>query len=166
MTIDEATFARLPAHLQTLFTKLANPSSDEVLAGFPESVSQGGDGYKNSMFCGGKSTGGHGLGDSGSAARFFYTAKADQAERHAGLDGKGNTHPTVKPVSLMQWLVRLVTPPGGTVLDCFMGSGSTGIACQREQFSFIGCELSPEYVAIAEARLRQDAGLFAQVDAA
>ncbi len=77
-----------------------------------------------------------------------------------------STHPTVKPVSLMQWLVRLVTPPGGTVLDPFMGSGSTGIACQREQFDFIGCELSPEYAAIAEQRLRHDAGLFADVRAA
>ncbi len=153
---------------------LVHDSSDEVLAGFPESnvqktrsnpdkesVTDQVFGFKNKQ-----KNGAEYLGDSGSAARFFYTAKADQAERHAGLDGKGNTHPTVKPVSLMQWLVRLVTPPGGVVLDPFMGSGSTGIACQREQFSFIGCELSPEYAAIAEARLRQDAGLFADVRAA
>ncbi len=150
---------------------LCTDGSDEVLAGFPETTSGGvthqprrsGYGYDADRDSG---TTVQRDPDSGSAARFFYTAKADQAERHAGLDGKGNTHPTVKPVSLMQWLVRLVTPPGGTVLDCFMGSGSTGIACQREQFSFIGCELSPEYAAIAEARMRQDAGLFADVRAA
>lgn len=96
--------------------------------------------------------------DSGSAARFFYCAKATTEER-----GEGNNHPTVKPQALMQWLVRLVTPKGGTVLDPFMGSGSTGLACQREQFSFIGCEMSPEYAAIAERRMTQDAGLFANI---
>jgi DNA modification methylase len=98
------------------------------------------------------------VGDTGSAARFFYCAKATTDER-----GEGNNHPTVKPVSLMCWLVRLVTPKGGTVLDPFMGSGSTGLACQAEQFSFIGCEMSPEYAAIAEQRMRDSAGLFADV---
>lgn len=66
-----------------------------------------------------------------------------------------NHHPTVKPVDVMQWLVRLITPPGGTVLDPFMGSGSTGIACQREGVSFIGMEIHDPYVTIAEARLGQ-----------
>lgn len=86
-------------------------------------------------------------GDSGGAPRFFYTAKASTAERD------GATHPTVKPVALMRWLVRLVTPPGGTVLDPFMGSGSTAIACHHEGFGFLGIELSPEYVAMAERRI-------------
>jgi DNA modification methylase len=70
----------------------------------------------------------------------------------------------VKPVSLMEWLVKLVTPMGGTVLDPFMGSGSTALACDRLQFDFIGCELSPEYAAVAEARLRDSAGMFASVE--
>jgi len=64
-----------------------------------------------------------------------------------------NSHPTVKPVKLMQYLVRLVTPKGGTVLDPFMGSGSTGIACKKENFDFIGIDLDAEYCKIAEARI-------------
>lgn len=73
----------------------------------------------------------------------------------AGRTSKGrrNTHPTVKPIALMRWLCRLVTPPGGTVLDPFTGSGSTGAAAVQEQLNFVGCELSEEYVAIAEARI-------------
>ena len=92
--------------------------------------------------------------DSGGASRFFYCAKASGAER-----GEGNTHPTVKPVALMQWLVRLVTPGGGLVLDPFAGSGSTGIAATREGFSFIGLEREAEYVAIARRRILDDAPL-------
>jgi len=64
-----------------------------------------------------------------------------------------NAHPTVKPTDLMAYLCRLVTPPGGVVLDPFMGSGSTGKAAMREGFRFIGCELSPEYMTIARARI-------------
>lgn len=86
--------------------------------------------------------------DSGGASRFFYTAKASRKER-----GDGNTHPTVKPVALMRWLVRLVTPPGGTVLDPFTGSGTTGLACKAEGFHFLGIEQDEKYVAIANARL-------------
>lgn len=89
-------------------------------------------------------------GDSGGASRFFYTAKASTAER-----GAGNTHPTVKPVDLMRWLVRLVTPPGGLVLDPFAGSGTTGVACVAEGFRFVGVEREAEYVEIAARRLRQ-----------
>ena len=66
---------------------------------------------------------------------------------------RANSHPTVKPVELMRHLVRLVTPPGGVVLDCFLGSGSTAIACEMEGFAWIGIEREPEYVRIAEARL-------------
>jgi DNA modification methylase len=75
-----------------------------------------------------------------------------------------SSHPTVKPIALMRWLVRLVTPKGGTCLDPFMGSGSTGLACDAEQFDFIGCEMSPEYAAIAERRIRDAAGMFAQIE--
>ncbi len=87
-------------------------------------------------------------GDSGSAARFFYCAKASKKDR-----GEGNVHPTVKPTDLMRYLVRLVTPPGGTVLDPFMGSGSTGRGAVLEGFSFIGIEMSIEYMDIADARI-------------
>lgn len=121
-----------------------------------------------------------GYGDTGSAARFFYCAKASKQDRDEGLEGfelrkvstmneyvhpsegrtadknggpKANHHPTVKPTSLMRWLVRLVTPPGGVVLDPFAGSGSTGKAAMLEGFDFIGMELDPEYLEIARARI-------------
>ncbi len=66
-----------------------------------------------------------------------------------------NFHPTVKPVDLMRWLVRLVTPPGGVVLEPFMGSGTTGVACAFERFGFVGFEREAEYFAIAEARIER-----------
>ncbi|MBY3263852.1 site-specific DNA-methyltransferase [Rhizobium laguerreae] len=86
--------------------------------------------------------------DSGSAARFFYSAKADK------LDRLGSKHPTVKPVDLMQWLVRLVTPKGGVVLDPFAGSGSTGEAAWREGMRCILVEREEEYQADIAERLR------------
>ena len=114
----------------------------------------------------------------GSAARYFFCAKASRHDRDHGLEGMEektlqaygdfagtpdhgpkqnvrakNFHPTVKPHSLMRWLCRLITPPGGTILDPFMGSGSTGKAAIREGFSFIGIELDPEYAEIARKRI-------------
>ncbi len=86
--------------------------------------------------------------DAGSAARFFYCAKASRADR-----GTGNTHPTVKPTALMAYLCRLITPPGGTVLDPFTGSGSTGVAAVREGFRFIGIESQAAYLEIAHQRI-------------
>lgn len=91
-------------------------------------------------------------GDSGGASRFFYCSKASKKEKTAGLEDK-NTHPTVKPIDLMRYLVKLVTPPGGIVLDPFLGSGTTGIAAILEGFDFIGIEQSPEYMEIAKARI-------------
>jgi hypothetical protein len=86
-------------------------------------------------------------GDTGGASRFFYTAKASRAERNAGIpDGMTNSHPTVKSVSVMRWLVRLVTPPGGLVLDPFLGSGTTGIAAILEGFRFVGIEQDAHYL--------------------
>jgi len=103
-----------------------------------------------------------GYPDEGGASRFFYTPKTSRAERENGrpYGTDRNHHPTVKPVDLMQWLCRLVTPPGGLVLDPFVGSGSTGMAALREGFDFIGIEREPEYVAIARARIVGDAPLF------
>lgn len=118
-------------------------------------------------------------GDSGSAARFFYCAKTSKKDRDEGLDGfetrkagslnmrtdnhselngmttspQKNDHPTVKPTSLMQYLCRLITPPNGTILDPFMGSGSTGKAAMHEGFNFIGMELDEHYCDIAKARI-------------
>jgi site-specific DNA-methyltransferase (adenine-specific) len=89
--------------------------------------------------------------DEGSAARFFYCPKVSKKERNRGLDK--NNHPTVKPIELMKYLCRLVTPKGGTILDPFMGSGSTGMAAKNEGFEFIGIEKEKEYFEIAEQRI-------------
>lgn len=108
-------------------------------------------------------------GDEGGASRYFprfrYTPKADRSERERGCEmlppGKGgirNTHPTVKPVELMRWLVRLSCPPGGLVFDPFAGSGTTGIACALEGRHFLGIELDPESVDIARARIAHVTG--------
>ena len=82
-------------------------------------------------------------------ARYFYSPKANNSEK-----GEGNTHPTVKPQELMKYLCRLVTPKDGTVLDPFMGSGSTGMAAKDEGFKFIGIEKEKEYFEIAEKRIK------------
>ena len=175
-------FGRWPANF-------IHDGSDEVVALFPDTnksrsalMGKGGDDKGNSIY--GKyadvqSVRGHD-DNGGSAARFFYCAKASKRDRNEGLDGfeakrdhdgredgnprgsnprnrtndkKVNHHPTVKPTTLMQYLVRLVTPPNGTVLDPFMGSGSTGKACAYEGFDFIGIEQSAEYIEIAQARI-------------
>jgi hypothetical protein len=170
--------------------------SPEVVAGFPVSKSTGGEpasGEQNRHGIYGsrirQRTGrGVGKGDTGTAARFFYSAKASRAERERGLthrepetvgDGRAvaadnayqrgkterrNVHPTVKPVSVMRWLVRLVTPPSGVVLDPFTGSGTTGIACALEGFDFVGCELSADYAQIARARIQHARNYPAQWD--
>jgi hypothetical protein len=116
---------------------------------------------------------------------FLYCGKASREERNAGLDGmpesdrdtefmnsamclqpdgelhekqrlsRANHHPTVKPVALVQWLCRLITPPGGLILDCFLGSGTTAVAAIREGFRLVGIEKEAEYLAIAEARIAE-----------
>lgn len=92
----------------------------------------------------------------GDAARFFYSPKADADDRNDG--GIRNPHPTVKPTDLMRYLVRMVTPLGGVVLDPFMGSGSTGRGAIAEGCRFVGIDLSPEFVEIARARIEVLAG--------
>ena len=91
-------------------------------------------------------------GDDGSASRYFYCAKTSKAERNQGTEKK-NVHPTVKPIKLMKYLCRLITPKGGTILDPFMGSGSTGMAAKEENFDFVGIEKEEEYFNIATARI-------------
>jgi DNA modification methylase len=132
--------------------------SDEVLELFPDSKG----------------------GDSGSAARFFYCAKASRTERNTGLEHlqpqrhfdrpsdnlpsgdnprnrtntpQTNFHPTVKPLALIHYLIKLVTPPGGTILDPFLGSGTTAVAATQLGHPWIGCELTPDYWPIIEARV-------------
>lgn len=137
------TIGRFPANL-------IHDGSDEVVAGFPETssgVPTAGD--RNGGIYGEfaqRSMTNHGA-SSGSAARFFYSAKAD------GNDRLGSKHPTVKPVDLMQWLCRLITPPGGVVLDCFAGTGTTGEAAWREGFSAILMEREEEYQADIRKRM-------------
>jgi site-specific DNA-methyltransferase (adenine-specific) len=89
----------------------------------------------------------------GGASRFFYVAKASKRDRNEGLED-ANAHPTVKPTELMRYLVKLITPPGGIVLDPFTGSGSTGKAAILEGFDFIGIELTEDYWPIIEGRLK------------
>lgn len=133
---------------------LIHDGSEEVVGLFPETASgtlsaghKRGSGVTSYDGGGGVVSRDYG-NDSGSAARFFYCAKASRADR-----GAGNVHPTVKPTDLMRYLCRLVTPPGGVVLDPFAGSGSTGKAAVLEGFRFLGIEREAEYVEIARARI-------------
>jgi site-specific DNA-methyltransferase (adenine-specific) len=182
--IDKANnFGRWPANF-------IHDGSGEVLELFPETAASKSTPRHNGEF---KSVAkgreyprvGYGHDDNGgSAARFFYCAKASRGERDAGCDaldhlsagqctnrqdgsaglnspragagrtsGARNNHPTVKPITLMRYLVRLITPPAGATLDPFMGSGTTGIAALQEGARFIGIELLKDYFDIAEARL-------------
>lgn len=183
---EEESAGRWPANL-------IHDGSDEVLAAFPDAKGQQGDlcGHSKDRLSNGIF--GHmkaardaiaRVETETSAARFFYCAKASQADRNAGCDGlplvewadgapnnvrgdqintttgrklevqkSRNPHPTVKPTTLMRYLVRLVTPPGGTVLDMFTGSGSTGRGAVLEGFNFIGIEREGEYIPIAKARI-------------
>jgi site-specific DNA-methyltransferase (adenine-specific) len=152
--ITKLNAGRFPANL-------IHDGSDEVLALFPDTTSgmmKAGQHRRNSIGKGGyhgnfpdEATGIDTYGDSGSAARFFYCAKVSRSER-----GDDNHHPTVKPVDLMCYLVRLVCRAGGTVLDPFMGSGTTGIACIREGMKFIGIERDEHYFEIARKRLEAE----------
>lgn len=151
MRIGVSTWIRLPSHLQALFRKLPNYGSEEVVGAFPDSnlgaprtikasasIGYGGsDKAFETQFHGGE----------GSAARFFYTAKADSDERI------GSKHPTVKPVDLMQYLVRLITPKGGLVLDPFAGTGTTGEAAYREGMRAVLIEREPDYQADTRRRM-------------
>lgn len=164
---------------------LIHDGSEEVLAAFPEAQGQLARARTDAVPHGNQVYGAlknvtsqpEPRGDGGSAARFFYCAKATRADRNDGLESgpvpavtagatmrdretanwsarNGNHHPTVKPTDLMRYLCRLVTPAGGLVLDPFAGSGSTGRAAIAEGYQFVGIELDPEYAAIAEARCR------------
>jgi hypothetical protein len=94
-----------------------------------------------------------GFSDLGGASRFFYCAKASRSERNTG--DADNTHPTVKPVDLVMWLIRLITPPGGLILDSFMGSGTTIFAAHELNFPAIGIDKDEESCETAAKRLSQ-----------
>lgn len=175
---------------------LIHDGSDEVVAAFPQAPGAQGvvtgkepsTSTRNNLGLYGERAQSNPRCDTGSAARFFYCAKADRADRNEGLHGmptkqqdpsrepgrpggenprnrgaaeRENHHPTVKPTDLMRYLCRLVTPKGGTVLDPFMGSGSTLKAAELEGFSGIGIELEAEYIEIARRRIASDMPLFA-----
>jgi site-specific DNA-methyltransferase (adenine-specific) len=149
----------------------------------PSTYKRNADGFGQTSYGLGEAAGKESLnyGDSGGASRFFYVAKASKRDRNEGLDdldaqrhsdreladgvggdnprnrtnqAKQNFHPTVKPTSLMEYLIKLVTPPQGTVLDPFTGSGSTGKAAILQGFDFIGIEMTEEYLPIIEGRLK------------
>lgn len=130
---------------------LIHDGSDEVVSLFPSSMAgrESQERGVGGIWSGVSTTPcGPQYGDSGSAARFFYCAKASSSER-----GDGNIHPTVKPIALMRYLCRLVTPEGGIVLDPFAGSGTTILAATDEGFGAIGIELNHEYAEIAIRRM-------------
>ena len=173
--VDQLDAGRFPANF-------IHDGSDEVLELFPDTkggtwnTTKGARHFNNDGEPTGYATSKQDS-STGSAARFFYCAKANKKDRNEGLDrfadkevhrygagiGEGltpnapandkNHHPTVKPTDLMRYLCRLITPPNGTVLDPFTGSGSTGKAALLEGFNFIGIEQSEEYAAIAQARI-------------
>lgn len=140
---------------------IIHDGSDEVVNEFPITKS----GYNKSSYKNTRNDDGiinktfesndGGYGDVGSASRFFYCPKAGPSERKFDSDNK-NTHPTVKPIKLMRYLVRLVTPKNGVVLDPFMGSGTTGVACKADGFDFIGMEMNDDYFDIANKRMNTD----------
>jgi DNA modification methylase len=140
-TVASSEKGRWPANI-------VHDGSDEVVAAFPVSVSTIGKprGAASGEGWGMTATGAE-YADAGSAARFFYTAKADAEDR------LGSKHPTVKPLDLMQYLCRLVTPPGGTVLDPFAGTGTTGEAAWREGFRAVLIEREEEYQADIARRM-------------
>jgi site-specific DNA-methyltransferase (adenine-specific) len=180
----ESNLGRFPANL-------IHDGSDEVVGLFPNSKSAGE--YKKdklntfipeeAMFPLGYQTNAY-AGDSGSASRFFYCAKASKKERNIGCEGleekervnyggfhseqglinnnrnpenrkpTTNNHPTVKPIALMEYLVKLVSREGQVILDPFMGSGTTGMACKKLNRDFVGIEMNEDYMEIAKARIK------------
>lgn len=179
----------VPTDLGRWPANVIHDGSLDVLAAFPEAKGQQGfvgerHGDRDSVNCygdWGPRPDTPPRADSGSAARFFYCAKATKADRDEGIEGdeqqfvqwqtangtsgkasslsegrdtrRKNIHPTVKPVELMRYLCRLITPDGGIVLDPFMGSGSTGKAAVLDGYRFIGIEKEPQYIEIARARI-------------
>ncbi len=162
---DQHPMGRWPANvlLDEDAAALLDEQTGELISGAVAAETQRGAFGGNGIY--GKANG-DGMGrsyptDSGGASRFYYVAKPSREERNYGTDRNG--HPTVKPIEVIRWLVKLITPPNGTVLDPFMGSGTTGMACRYEQRAFLGIEREAEYFAIAKSRIEAVAPLFAEV---
>ena len=152
--VNGNSIGRFPANL-------LHDNSEEVRGCFPEQKSgkKTGkhDGFgRNGIYSKAGAVETYTWGDSGNASRFFksiiYQAKSSKSERTSG-GTITNGHPTIKPIALMSYLIKMVTPEGGTVLDPFMGSGSTGVAAKENGYSFIGIDMTPEYVEIAKKRI-------------
>jgi DNA modification methylase/transcriptional regulator with XRE-family HTH domain len=147
--VNGSTSGRWPANV-------AHDGSDDVVEAFPDRASCNSPSLakaRGAILQGERSQGAIYPGENGNASRFFYSAKADEGDRLA------SKHPTVKPVDLIRWLVRLVTPPGGTVLDPFAGSGTTAMACMAEGFDCIVVEREAEYAADIRRRIAHVHGL-------
>jgi DNA modification methylase len=154
--INEERIGRFPANL-------LHDNSEEVRECFPETKSGKIKPYTekpispSSFNFVGRKKPAFDYADNGNASRFFksiiYTPKASKSERNKGCEELPNNHPTVKPIALMEYLINMITPKGGVVLDPFMGSGSTGVACKNLKREFIGIEKEAEYLKIAEARI-------------
>lgn len=186
-TVVGSEFGRWPANvlLDEEAAAMLDEQTGELQSGGGERESNSGIGLRGNTFT--RRTECTVPASTGGASRFYYVAKPSREERDYGTDGltarprdvsrkdgnpggdnprnrglqpRGNFHPTVKPVELMRWLVRLVTPPGGTVLDPFAGSGTTGMACRYEQRAFLGIEREADYVAIAQRRIDAVTPLF------
>ena len=162
-----------PDYTQEMNTKgrypanLIHDGSDEVVELFPRAKggafpAKRGDASLGTFASGQETEGGYrAMGDDGSAARFFYCAKANTKERNHGMGEEKNTHPTVKPTELMRYLVRLITPNKGVVLDPFMGSGTTAVVSQKLNRKWLGSELSPNYCELIQKRIDEvQGGLF------
>lgn len=156
---DRKRVAYVPNELGRYPSNIITDGSDEVVSLFPDSNGAGkslprvkitgygdGIGTGKSEYLGGERIPFE--SGTGSAARFFYCAKASRKER-----GEGNTHPTIKPIALMEYLIKLVAPENGVVLDPFLGSGTTGIAALNTGRGFVGIERDEEYFNIAEGRI-------------
>jgi DNA modification methylase len=193
-TIVGSEFGRWPANvvIDEVAAEAIDAQTGEL--GFSAGTEVSGEAHPNGIY-GSRQKQGRGqigFGDAGGASRFYYCAKPSRDERDMGCHGlaerqrdesrkegnpggdnprnrglqpRGNFHPTVKPIDLMRWLVRLVTPEGGTVLDPFTGSGTTGCACAYEARQFIGIEREADYIQIAERRIAACLPLFAEARA-
>jgi len=153
MTSESTLTGRFPANL-------IHDGSDEVVELFPNTKSgsvknstNNFNGSNNINIGGGMLSPENSYGDSGSASRFFYCAKASKSERNRGVED-GNKHPTVKPLDLMEYLVKLVSKENAIVLDPFAGSGSTLLACKNLNRKYIGIEREEDYIKIINARLQ------------
>jgi DNA modification methylase len=160
--IDERLYSKMPENIKKYFIELKNESRDEVVALFP---SDGEDSASRFFYTAKASQSERNWGLDGfediHPSQVTGRKVGSAGAKNGGYAGmtetpRKNIHPTVKPIDLMRYLVRLVTPKGGVCLDPFLGSGTTAVACKSEKFDYIGIELEQEYADIAEARIKAE----------